>query len=442
MTAGLSRVTIACLGVICVLILGCEDNGPTGPRSTNFFAEAPFSFEMEIGERTTFRIQGINGVVQITGVPGATAVAVEGKRRVESDSVRDAEMHLGQLTVDRTTSEEDIRVRTIQPADTGGRNYIVEYTVTLPPHLEIDARNANGDVIVQSTANEVVARNANGDITVDDVVGDVLATLGNGSITASVTLPLDGIIDMDVGNGSINLAIPQNTSAELSATATNGSVTFSNLNITNPVVTDNSVTGTLGKGHGTISLVVGNGTIGINGVGSVDLSYIYPLDVYSVMQEFANSNPAFKGKYHAAEDAYGMGGTPVYAIADGMISYSGPMEGYGWLITVDHPVADVYSLYGHLSTRRGKVLQGDVVKGQRIAYLADDDEDGSGGAYPDWGPHLHFGVRSGRISDYPDDGDSRWMAGYTMAHPTTLGWMDPTDFIEGHIPGHRTDPPN
>jgi murein DD-endopeptidase MepM/ murein hydrolase activator NlpD len=119
------------------------------------------------------------------------------------------------------------------------------------------------------------------------------------------------------------------------------------------------------------------------------------------------------------------------------------MRGYGWLITVDHPVSNVYSLYGHLSTRRNKLERGGVKKGDVIGYLADDDEDGSGGAYPDWGPHLHFGIRQGSRFDYPESGDDRWMAGYTYAHPTTLGWVNPTLFILSHsqkTPSQVDDP--
>ena len=64
--------------------------------------------------------------------------------------------------------------------------------------------------------------------------------------------------------------------------------------------------------------------------------------------------------------------------------------------------------------------------------FADDDEDGSGGAYPDWEPHLHFGLRRGSPVDYPGSGDDRWMAGYTSAHPTELGWLEPSAYIERH----------
>jgi murein DD-endopeptidase MepM/ murein hydrolase activator NlpD len=158
----------------------------------------------------------------------------------------------------------------------------------------------------------------------------------------------------------------------------------------------------------------------------------YPLREFVRLQPFANKSPSFGGKHHTADDARGEGGTPVYAIADGQVSYSGRMGGYGWLITIDHPDS-IYSLYGHLSARRDRVRSGPVSRGQVIAYLADDDEDGSGGDYPNWGPHLHFSIRAGQRSDYPRSGDGRWMAGYTTAHPSVYGWLAPTAFIESHL---------
>ena len=60
-------------------------------------------------------------------------------------------------------------------------------------------------------------------------------------------------------------------------------------------------------------------------------------------------------------------GTPVYAVADGEISFSGPMGGYGWLIIIDHPQANLYSLYGHLSPGRWRMESGTVEKGEMIA---------------------------------------------------------------------------
>ena len=59
-------------------------------------------------------------------------------------------------------------------------------------------------------------------------------------------------------------------------------------------------------------------------------------------------------------------GTPVYAVADGEISFSDPMGGYGWLIIIDHPQANLYSLYGYLRPSRRRMEPGTVEKGELI----------------------------------------------------------------------------
>jgi murein DD-endopeptidase MepM/ murein hydrolase activator NlpD len=140
-------------------------------------------------------------------------------------------------------------------------------------------------------------------------------------------------------------------------------------------------------------------------------------------------------KYHAAEDYFQPAGTPVYAMADGEVSFSGPMGGYGWLIIIDHPQANIYSLYGHLSPSRWRLGTGPVSKGDLIAYLGDPHENGGSLKQP-LKPHLHLGIRSGQRSDYPGNGEWRWMAGWIHPCPANLGWLRPSEVIAGQeIPG-------
>ena len=162
----------------------------------------------------------------------------------------------------------------------------------------------------------------------------------------------------------------------------------------------------------------------------------YPLTNYNILQGFANQSMSFRSMYHCADDLQGIGGTEVFAIADGKVVFSGKMNGYGWLIVIEHKKLGIYSLYGHLSTRRNKELKGLVKAKDRIAFLADDDEDGSGsidgkGPYPYWRPHLHFAIRKGSIKDYSERKADRWMAGYTKEHPKTYKWLNPKTYIEG-----------
>lgn len=163
----------------------------------------------------------------------------------------------------------------------------------------------------------------------------------------------------------------------------------------------------------------------------------FPLDKWEITQDMGNFNTN-ANRYHTAEDAKANPGTPVYSIADGEISYSGPAAGYGWLIIIDHPKYNVYSLYGHVSTKRWKKTEGKVKTGDVIAYIADGDEDGSNIDYWDWGSHLHFGIRTGSRYDYPGDAsDSRFTAGYTYAYPMEIGWLDPTDYINSKLKSQR-----
>ena len=132
-------------------------------------------------------------------------------------------------------------------------------------------------------------------------------------------------------------------------------------------------------------------------------------------------------KYHAAEDYKRPAGTPVYAMADGVISFSGPAGGYGWLIIIDHPQANLYSLYGHLSPSRWK-LKADthVQRGDLIAYLGNSDENGGSKEQP-LDTHLHFGIRAGQTKDYPGGkGEWRYMAGWIRLCPQDVGWLQPS----------------
>jgi len=131
-------------------------------------------------------------------------------------------------------------------------------------------------------------------------------------------------------------------------------------------------------------------------------------------------------QFHAAEDYKRPAGTPVYAMADGHISFSGRAGGYGWLIIIDHPKANLYSLYGHLSPSRWKQEAGtDVKRGDLIAYLGDSDENG-GSAESPVETHLHFGIRAGQRADHPGKGEWRFMAGWIRLCPQDLGWLQPS----------------
>ncbi len=93
---------------------------------------------------------------------------------------------------------------------------------------------------------------------------------------------------------------------------------------------------------------------------------------------------------HHGTDFGARRGTPLLAVNDGIVSFSGRMRGYGNVVKIKHK-GGYESLYAHQSRRRVKRGQ-KVKKGQIIGYV------GSTGRST--GPHLHFGLmKNGRWID-------------------------------------------
>ena len=89
------------------------------------------------------------------------------------------------------------------------------------------------------------------------------------------------------------------------------------------------------------------------------------------------------GRMHKGVDMAGPVGTPVYATADGVVTFAGWQNGYGRIIIVKHPFG-LETRYPHLNAIRVKVGQ-EVARGARIGDM--------GNSGRSTGPHLHYEVR-------------------------------------------------
>lgn len=118
---------------------------------------------------------------------------------------------------------------------------------------------------------------------------------------------------------------------------------------------------------------------------------------YNAQSYWAN-NPHRRG-YHTGEDLNGIGGEDsdlgdtVYAIADGIVVYSGePSAGWGKVILIAHRVEKsgeeciIQSMYAHLQSTNINVGQS-VYKGEEIGAV--------GNASGQYLAHLHFEIREG-----------------------------------------------
>ena len=131
-----------------------------------------------------------------------------------------------------------------------------------------------------------------------------------------------------------------------------------------------------------------------------NLAFRCPLDSYGrITTQFGEADPW--GIPHRGTDFAAPGGTPVYAIADGIVSAAAAVYSYGNCVQISHGTADdgnTYdSLYAHLSSIA--VSQGSAVtKGQVIGYVGNTGNVYStgGGGY-----HLHLELRVNRARVNP-----------------------------------------
>ena len=257
---------IALVTLFLAIALGltaCGDGDINGPGDQR--AQEPFSFAVDASSASGLRLDAVNGTINITGVTGGDSVFVDGEREVTSSSLSDAQARLSQIEVESEVLAGEVIIRTIQPDDTEGRNYTVNYEITVPRGFEVVVIQGNGIITIKAIENDVSLDQGNGIITLDGITGETFVDVGNGEIFGNVSLPAGGTIEWDLGNGIIDLEIPATTSANFSASVGTGAITTSGLQFQNQSTTVTSVTGQLGAGDGEISLSVGNGTITVRG---------------------------------------------------------------------------------------------------------------------------------------------------------------------------------
>jgi len=262
-----NTLVIILLG-ICIFFMSCEDgfySNDDDVDNTDFIASEDFSFEVAVVNHTQFRLEGINGEVTINGDPSAESVIIEGVRKVGSESMEDALEHLDKLEVQLQDLADEVFVKTVQPNETHGRNYTVDYSVTLPQDLLLGIVNVNGIVSIESIENHILVANVNGQIILNEINAEANVSLVNGLVNCEIELPLNGVLIMNNTNGVIDLEIPENTSAQFSANLVNGNFYISGLDFQNEIITSTSFQGTLGEGNGVISINNVNGNIVVSG---------------------------------------------------------------------------------------------------------------------------------------------------------------------------------
>ena len=118
-------------------------------------------------------------------------------------------------------------------------------------------------------------------------------------------------------------------------------------------------------------------------------THVFPVaGSYGFGESAARFGAGRGGRAHDGQDVFAAAGTPLRAVADGLVLETGNGGGRGNYVALWDPVARHTYVYLHLRDP-ARVKAGDrVVMGERIGSV------GCTGSC--WGDHLHFEVRRGR----------------------------------------------
>jgi len=230
---------LALAALFAILVnFGCADisvnpnadvTGPKNIVNTKAKAKESFSYNVDLTGQLKLKVEGINGQINVQSVSGTNQVTVSGEKEVAAETYSEAKVNLKNVQVEINKLSNDLLIKTLQPNYSDGKSYNVDYSITVPSHLNVVIENVNG------------------------------------SISGKLNVPQNGTVDLNLQNGSIKLDVPQNTSADFYASLENGSIAVQNLNLHNRVETSKRLQGTLGNGDGTISLSTTNGNINVYG---------------------------------------------------------------------------------------------------------------------------------------------------------------------------------
>ena len=257
------------VSLVLVLISGCGDNitsnNGDNVDNTEFTVQEDFNYTIDITNHTGISLQSINGSIQVVGTSDDSQVIITGIRMVGSESPADAEQYLDSLQVEIDSNSETIYIRTEQPDQSHGRMFRVDYDITLPVDFEVVIANINGSISVDSVENDIVISNINGQVGFFEIEGNINIGLVNGQIIGRMILPSGGEANFECVNGSIDLMIPTNTSAEFISSRINGNIYLTDLILTDMEVTSTTLAGILGTGDGNIRLSTINGNTYVDG---------------------------------------------------------------------------------------------------------------------------------------------------------------------------------
>jgi len=212
--------------IVCAASSGCQRTTREEARAADEWTR---SYPLAAGGRVA--IFNRNGRVEIEGGESPT-VDVRAERVVRATTTKTAADVLPKIRIAEDIKPDLVTIRTEGVEGLLlGVSFDVTYRVRVPSGAGVRVQTSNGDITVTGISGRLVANSGNGNIKGEKLSGGVEARTTNGvTVVDLIALGVDPIL-MRATNGNLELALPGESNANLSASTVEGAVTVSGMTV-------------------------------------------------------------------------------------------------------------------------------------------------------------------------------------------------------------------
>ncbi len=244
-----------------------------------------YTYKLEVRETHVYAATGItrldartqNGTISVTASPDTVIVDSVLKYAYGRDRA-DAEEAVENVVYSDTVVGDELRVEAEMPS--GGRPYGASLTITAPESTDLSLATTNGDVSVTNTVGGINVGTTNGKVELSGTTGTASVSTTNGRLNVAVHsgafygATTNGAIDCDIAalrpsetvglsttNGKVTLLLPDDVSALIEATNSNGLITIYDFTVTYETQGENHIRARIGSGASTVTITTTNGDV-------------------------------------------------------------------------------------------------------------------------------------------------------------------------------------
>jgi DUF4097 and DUF4098 domain-containing protein YvlB len=185
----------------------------------------PFSESGPFNRNGKITLENVNGQIDIA-TWDKNEILIEGEKSAKTEE----ELKLIELTIDRSASRADIKVKL--PKRSGrmfGNNSVrggVRFKLTIPASAQLERiRTVNSSIEIDGVHGGVDAESVNGRIRASDLAGSTRLKSVNGGLNARFTSIAAGQeLSFDTVNGSVEVVLPSDAGLQFSSSVVNGHI--------------------------------------------------------------------------------------------------------------------------------------------------------------------------------------------------------------------------